>query len=174
MSKAVFFQTLERGVTAHQAGRLDDALQAYRAALEIRPNDPEASSLCGLALLHSGKGEEALPLLQQAVEREPGQNGFRLNLAEGLAQTGNPERAMVELGLIVATEPTNLVALGRFYALECDALVAAGRLGPDPAISRNMDAESWDGKVELLSQFIARLPEREEKCGARVAGVQAA
>ena len=124
MSKAVFFQTLERGVTAHQAGRLDDALQAYRAALEIRPNDPEASSLCGLALLHSGKGEEALPLLQQAVEREPGQNGFRLNLAEGLAQTGNPERAMVELGLIVATEPTNLVALGRFYALECDALVA--------------------------------------------------
>jgi len=124
MSKAVFFQTLERGVTAHQAGRLDDALAAYRAALELRPKDPEAASLCGLALLHSGKGEEALPLLQQAVELEPRQNGFRLNLAEGLAQTGNTDRAMVELGLIVATEPTNLVALGRFYALECDALVA--------------------------------------------------
>jgi len=124
MNKSVFFQTLESGVTAHQEGRLDDALKSYRTALELRPNDPEASSLCGLALLHSGKGEEALPLLQQAVEREPGQNGFRLNLAEGLAQTGNPERAMVELGLIVATEPTNLVALGRFYALECDALLA--------------------------------------------------
>src|SRR5512138_3837886 len=124
MSKSVFFQTLERGVTAHQAGRLDDALKSYRAALEIRPNDPEASSLCGLALLHSGRGEEALPLLQQAVEREPGQNGFRLNLAEGLAQTGKADRAMVELGLIIATEPTNLVALGRFYSLECDALVA--------------------------------------------------
>jgi tetratricopeptide (TPR) repeat protein len=124
MSKSVFFQTLERGVTAHQAGRLDDALKSYRAALEIRPNDPEASSLCGLALLHSGKGAEALPLLQQAVEREPRQNGFRLNLAEGLAQTGNPDRAMAELGLIIATEPTNLVALGRFYSLECDALVA--------------------------------------------------
>src|ERR1044071_1380787 len=124
MRKSVFFETLERGVTAHRAGRLDDALKSYRAALEIRPNDPEASSLCGLALLHSGNGEEALPLLQQAVEREPGQNGFRLNLAEGLAQTGKPDRAMVELGLIIATEPTNLVALGRFYALECDALVA--------------------------------------------------
>jgi tetratricopeptide (TPR) repeat protein len=124
MSKSVFFETLERGVTAHQAGRLDDALKSYRAALEIRPNDPEASSLCGLALLHSGKGEEALPLLQQAVEREPGQNGFRLNLAEGFAQTGKADRAMVELGLIIATEPGNLVALGRFYALECDALVA--------------------------------------------------
>jgi tetratricopeptide (TPR) repeat protein len=124
MSKSVFFQTLESGVTAHQAGRLDDALKSYRAALEIRPNDPEASSLCGLALLHSGKADEAMPLLQQAVEREPQQNGFRLNLAEGLAQTGKPDRAMIELGLIIATEPTNLVALGRFYSLECDALVA--------------------------------------------------
>jgi tetratricopeptide (TPR) repeat protein len=124
MSKSVFFQTLERGVTAHQEGRLDDALESYRAALEIRPNDPEASSLCGLALLHSGRGEEAMPLLQQAVEREPGQNGYRLNLAEGFAQTGKADRAMVELGLIIATEPTNLVALGRFYSLECDALVA--------------------------------------------------
>ena len=124
MSKSVFFETLERGVAAHQAGRLDDALKSYRAALEMRPNDPEASSLCGLALLHSGNSEEAMPLLQQAVEREPGQNGYRLNLAEGFAQTGKPDRAMVELGLIVATEPTNLVALGRFYALECDALVA--------------------------------------------------
>src|SRR4029453_19300070 len=124
MNKSVFFQTLESGVTAHQEGRLDDALKSYRAALELRPNDPEVASLCGLAFLHSAKGEEALPLLQQAVEREPGQNGFRLNLAEGFAQTGNPDRAMVELGLIIATEPTNLVALGRFYSLECDALVA--------------------------------------------------
>jgi tetratricopeptide (TPR) repeat protein len=124
MSKSVFFETLERGVTAHQAGRLDDALKSYRAALEIRPKDPEASSLCGLALLHSGKADEAMPLLQHAVEREPGQNGFRLNLAEALAQTGKADRAMVELGLIIATEPTNLTALSRFYALECDALVA--------------------------------------------------
>src|ERR1044071_8174696 len=102
MRKSVFFETLERGVTAHRAGRLDDALKSYQAALQIRPNDPEASSLYGLALLHSGKGDEALPLLQQAVEREPGQSGFRLNLAEGLAQTGKADRAMVELGLIIA------------------------------------------------------------------------
>ena len=118
MSRSVFIETLERGVTAHQAGRLDDALSSYRAALEIRPNDPEASSLCGLALLHSGNGAEAMPLLQHAVEREPAQTGFRLNLAEGFAQTGKPDRAMVELGLIIATEPTNVTALSRFYALE--------------------------------------------------------
>src|SRR4029453_7726481 len=104
MNKSVFFETLERGVTAHQAGRLDDALKSYRAALEIRPNDPEASSLCGLALLHSGKAEEAMPLLQQAVEREPKQSGFRLNLAEGLAQTGKADLAMIEVGLIIATQ----------------------------------------------------------------------
>ena len=124
MSRSLFIETLERGVTAHQAGRLDDALKSYRAALEIRPEAPEASSLCGLALLHSGKGAEAMPLLQHAVDREPGQNGFRLNLAEGLAQTGKPDRAMVELGLIIATDPANAQALSRFYALESEALIA--------------------------------------------------
>src|SRR6185503_1133063 len=117
MNKSVFFQTLESGVTAHQEGRLDDALKSYRTALELRPNDPEAASLCGLALLHSGKGEEALLLLQQAVDREPGQSGYRLNLAEGLAQTGKADRAMVELGLVIALEPTNTRALSRFYSL---------------------------------------------------------
>jgi len=81
MSRSLFIETLERGVTAHQAGRLDDALKSYRAALELRPNDPEASSLCGLALLHSGKAAEAMPLLQQAVESEPGRTGYRLNFA---------------------------------------------------------------------------------------------
>ena len=124
MSRSLFIETLERGVTAHQAGRLDDALKSYRAALEIRPEDPEASSLCGLALLHSGKGAEAMPLLQHAVDREPGRNAFRLNLAEGFAQTGKPDRAMAELGLIIATEPTNAAALSRFYALESDSLIA--------------------------------------------------
>jgi tetratricopeptide (TPR) repeat protein len=124
MSRSAFIETLERGVSAHQAGQLDDALKSYRAALEMRPNDAEAASLCGLALLHAGKGEEALPLLQRAVDREPGQNGYRLNLAEGLAQTGKQDRAMVELGLIIATDPANTAALSRFYALESDVLVA--------------------------------------------------
>jgi len=124
MSKAAFIETLERGVSAHQAGRLDDALKAYRAALELQPNDAEAASLCGLALLHSGKSEEAMLLLQHAVDREPGQSGYRLNLAEGLAQTGKADRALVELGLIIAVEPTNAQALSRFYALESEGLLA--------------------------------------------------
>ena len=124
MSRSVFIETLERGVTAHQAGRLDDALRSYRAALEIRPNDPEASSLYGLALLHSGKarrGDAAAAACSGARARS---DGFRLNLAEGLAQTGKPDRAMVELGLIIATDPTNAAALSRFYALESDTLIA--------------------------------------------------
>lgn len=124
MSRSPFIEALEHGVTAHQAGRLHDALKSYRAALELRPNDPEASSLCGLALLHSGKGAEAMPLLQHAVDSEPGRSGYRLNFAEGLAQTGKADRAMVELGLIIATEPTNVAALSRFYTLENDALIA--------------------------------------------------
>ena len=94
---------------------------------------------------------------------------LREYLAAGLPVVATPLPEVQKLGDLIhaATTPAEFLA-------QCDALVASGRLGPDPAISRHMDAESWDGKVELLSQFIARLPEREEKCGARVAGVQAA
>jgi len=94
---------------------------------------------------------------------------LREYLAAGLPVVATPLPEVQKLGDLIhaATTPAEFLA-------ECDALVAAGRLGPDPAISRNMDAESWDGKVELLSQLIARLPEREERLGARVTGVQAA
>jgi len=94
---------------------------------------------------------------------------LREYLAAGLPVVATPLPEVQKLGDLIhaATTPQEFLA-------QCDALVASGRLGPDPAISRNMDAESWDGKVELLTQFISRLPPREEKCGARVAGVQAA
>ena len=49
MSKSVFIETLERGVTAHQAGRLNDALKSYQAALEIRPNEPTSAVSAGPA-----------------------------------------------------------------------------------------------------------------------------
>ncbi|MBL8548749.1 MAG: sulfotransferase [Hyphomonadaceae bacterium] len=125
MSRSLFTESLERGVAAHQAGKLDEALKSYRAALKIQPNDAEASSLCGLALLHGGEAAEAMPLLQHAVAQEPEQVGFRLNLAEGLAQTGKPEAAMAELRRILARVPTNAVALSRLHGLESEALLAA-------------------------------------------------
>ena len=98
-------ETLKRGVDFHRAWQLDQALAWYRAALAIDPDDADANSLVGLALVHSGRAAEATPFLLRAVELEPSQAGFRHNLAEGLEATGAYDRALTQLGAILAQDP---------------------------------------------------------------------
>jgi len=90
-------------------------------------------------------------------------------LAAGLPVVATPLPEVQRLGSLVraATTPEE-------FLHQCDALLASGRRGPDLAASRQMDSESWDGKVEILSELIARLPGREERRGALTARVQAA
>ena len=107
MSEASLNEVLERGVGAHRAGRMDEALACYRAAHAIAPHDAEVMSLMGLALLHSNQEVEALPLLAQAVQIEPEQIGFRLNLAEGFVRANRYDDALRELQVVAAAEPRN-------------------------------------------------------------------
>src|SRR5687768_1333547 len=108
MTTEEFAEAVERGVQAHQAGRLDEAQSCYRAALQLAPQDAEATSLLGLALLHSGAVSEALPLLSRAVELEPGQSGLRVNLVEGLLGTNRRDEALLEAERAAASNPNAL------------------------------------------------------------------
>jgi tetratricopeptide (TPR) repeat protein len=103
--------TIGRGINAHQAGQLKEALACYREALAIAPQDAEAVSLCGLALLHLGDTTEAMTRLIRAVELEPQVPGFRLNLIEGFERTKNFDRALGELRIIANFDPNNVRAL---------------------------------------------------------------
>ena len=65
--------------------RLDDAAAAYRAALEIRPNDPATLYSLGLVTKDQGRYEDAAALFATAAVRDP--------------QFGE---ALVELGIVYA------------------------------------------------------------------------
>ncbi len=104
-------ETLGRGINAHQAGQIKEALACYREALAIAPQDAEAVSLCGLALLHLGETTEAMTRLIRAVELEPNVPGFRLNLIEGFEKTKNFDRALGELRIVANADPNNPRAL---------------------------------------------------------------
>jgi len=120
-----FQAAIDKGIKAHGERSFDVALASYRDALALRPDDAEALSLCGLALVHSGAPAEALPLLTRAVEREPGEAGLRMNLVEGLLQLNDTERARQELNAILASDPGNVRARQRLHPLDSQAFIIA-------------------------------------------------
>ncbi|MCA9290882.1 MAG: tetratricopeptide repeat protein, partial [Phycisphaerales bacterium] len=57
-----------RGVRRHQAGALADAEGAYRAVLDADPRHHEALRLLGLLCARDGRPNEAMALVQRAIE----------------------------------------------------------------------------------------------------------
>src|SRR6185369_1554384 len=74
---------------------------------------------------------------------------LREYLAAGLPVVATPLPEVLKLGGLVrtATAPEE-------YLLQIESLIREGRLGPDPAVARLMDRESWDAKVEALSEIV--------------------
>ena len=100
------FETLlASGLAAHQAGRIEDALDAYRAAISLQPDDAEAASLMGVALSQSVWADQAAGFLARAVHLEPEQIPFRMNLVEGLERLGQIERARQEVRAVIVRDP---------------------------------------------------------------------
>ncbi len=106
MTDSSFDDLVNRGAAAHQANQIEEALAAYKQALDMEPDDAEIMSLYGLALTHLGRLEEAGPALEKAVEKEPEQIGFRLNLVEYLEKSRQLERAEAEIDAAVSLDAT--------------------------------------------------------------------
>ena len=113
MSDQGFAESMERGLAAHREGRVADALAAYRAALSIKPDDAEAMSLMGLALVHGGRSNEGLIFLGRAADTEPRAVGLRMNLAEGFVVAGQQRRALQEFRTVTELEPSHVRAWER-------------------------------------------------------------
>lgn len=81
---------------------------------------------------------------------------LREYLAAGLPVVATPLPEVLKLSAFVRLAPTP-----REYLQQIEALLAEGRRGPDPAVSRLMERESWDEKVEELSDIVTRLNDSE-------------
>jgi tetratricopeptide (TPR) repeat protein len=62
-----FQATMQRAITLHQQGRLDDAAELYRVLLAMRPDDANAQHLLGLVKFAGGATAEALTLIDGAM-----------------------------------------------------------------------------------------------------------
>jgi predicted Zn-dependent protease len=130
----VYARNLESGGAALEQGQPEDAADAYRAALDLRPDS--APALLGLARTHLalGEGEQALAVLARLEREHPGFQAERAGAelrralfaaAEERLRRGDSAGALRVLGRLAELEPGYP---GR-EALEREALLAeAGRL----------------------------------------------
>ena len=61
----------ELGDIYFQQGKLKEAEQCYRAAIERDPTDDDFHAHLGQCLLRQGRAEEAVPLLERIVKANP-------------------------------------------------------------------------------------------------------
>ncbi len=77
---------------------------------------------------------------------------LREYLAAGLPVVATPLPEVRKLEGLLRTART-----GEDFIHEIEALLKEGKRGPDLAVSRRMEPESWDQKVEKLSEIVAEL-----------------
>ncbi len=75
---------LQRAVSLHQAGRLDEAERLYRDLLRTHPGLAAASHNLGALALQRGQALAALPHLAQALQAMPGRPEYRRSGAHAL------------------------------------------------------------------------------------------
>jgi len=93
--------TLQQAVAHHQAGRLQEAEQLYRAILQIQPNHPDASHNLGVIAVQVGKPAAGLPHLKAALDANPNQDQYWLSYIDALIQAfqTHAAREVLEQGL---------------------------------------------------------------------------
>ena len=88
-------KALQQGVTAHKAGKLQDAERLYRAILQSQPGHPDANHNLGNIAVSANKTAAALPLFKIALEANPKKEQFWLSYIEALIKENQFENAEI-------------------------------------------------------------------------------
>jgi tetratricopeptide (TPR) repeat protein len=94
------------GDAAREGGRYDQAIAAYKAALEVTPN--AAPVLLNLGLTYAARGDMggAVNAYRQSLQADPRQPLSEVNLGIALEQGGDPEGAKAAYERAIAVDPT--------------------------------------------------------------------
>lgn len=96
----------ERGCNLDSApGMLDRAIEAYRNALEIRPDFPDALTNLGNIYYHQGEIQKAKECYQKSVLFDPNHTAANFNMANILEEEGNLLPAIFYYEKAVSTDP---------------------------------------------------------------------
>jgi tetratricopeptide (TPR) repeat protein len=93
------------GIVLASSGRIDEAIEHYRKALEIKPDYPDAHNNLGIALASCGRIGEAIEHYEKALEINPDYAIAYNNLGIALANCGRDVKAMAHFRKALEIDP---------------------------------------------------------------------
>lgn len=157
---AIARRRLQAGLRHHREGRLADAQEQYRLALESRPDFADALHFQGLASLQMSNGLMGLETVARSVELAPDRADFQFNLGNAYRGAGRAADATLALRRAAELSPGE----GDYWEVLAQCAMEAG--DPDTAKDayervlalQPMRAESLRG-MAVLCYEAGNLPE---------------
>jgi tetratricopeptide (TPR) repeat protein len=150
-----YLRGVVRFTRAAEAG--GPAIDEFRRALELAPDEPEYAYRLGLALVETEQYEAALPPLRSATSRAPTRTSWCLPLAKALARTGDQKGAVDALRTVITGTPSAAeVKLARALM---DQVVDPFSGVPQAARARLEQALQWLEVGDVPQQAIVALEE---------------
>ncbi|CAO3411604.1 tetratricopeptide repeat protein [Azospirillum largimobile] len=168
----------------HAAGRFEEAEALYGRVLEVEPGYPDALHLSGILLGQTGRLEDGIARIAEAIARRPDHAEYRLNHGNLLRVAGRREAAMEAyrqahaLGALQAAD--TLADLLKDYGGHCletgnpagaeAAFWEAVRLRPGDAAllsglaDARLDRGNWDGAAAAYRAVLALTPASRLAC----------
>ncbi|MCW5808553.1 MAG: tetratricopeptide repeat protein [Deltaproteobacteria bacterium] len=147
-------QAIARGSELLKQSQLDQAQRAFRAALEIDPDNARVLALLGLSHFRAGEFGDARPIYEDLVDRAPTDASHRLNLGLVYLKLSDSDRAIDALEASRALDPSQGRAVsylglayaraGR-YAEAYRSFLLAGQNDLASEIEGNLTAAERDG-----------------------------
>ncbi|MDD2761196.1 MAG: tetratricopeptide repeat protein [Methylomonas sp.] len=106
-----FEQLLQHARQYQASGQIDEAIKAYKAALQFNPDNDRALHGLGNALREQGDLQGALPLIQQAIIMQPEVAEYHNTLGMLFQQKGEFEKAVTFHQRAININPQNPPAL---------------------------------------------------------------
>ena len=111
----VLEQMLGKAADATRAGRPEDAVALYKKVIAQRPDTEDAYRKLALLYWREGRAPDAVGTLEAALRAGVTQTEVRIKLAQYLAESGEPDRAIQLMARDAGDDPDALVALGNAY-----------------------------------------------------------
>lgn len=96
---------LNLGVAYDRAGRLDEALREYDAALKLDPNNVETYNNLGVIFGRQGRLQEAMEQFEKALRLQPDHFGTHFNLGLAYKNLGMREKAIAQMERVLQIKP---------------------------------------------------------------------